>query len=140
MGACKELRARIGSGLKILLCRAPPLDDDKYLEKMDISWMWERPSREDRKCVMNDAATWEQYIRVLVADGVGPDAEYTLLEELRYAGAALPQEKWEIGEMEAWGPWMGVCEEKFKDIKEYCDRGSDDEDVPGPGLQVANLW
>ena len=117
--ACKELRARIGEGLKVVLHRAWPYDVNKFplLEETDISWMWEPPSREDRKCVDDVVESWEQWIRLLVADGVGPEAEYTLLEELRYAGERLPQEKEEIAVMEYWEPWLGVSEEKFGEIK-----------------------
>ena len=140
---CKELRARIGSGLKIMLCRAPPFDDDRfeYLEEMDISWMWRAPSWQDRECVKHKRGTIEQNLRVLIADGVGPEAEYTMLEELHFASDPLPQEAWaigDIGDMEARGPWTGISEEKFKDLKEFW--GTDDEGVPGPRLQTAHLW
>ena len=137
---CKELRARIGTGLEIVLCRAWPFDVNtfEFLEEMDVSWMWEAPSREDRECVEEGCATWDQYIRVLVADGVGEEAEFTLLEELRYAGAALPQEKDEILEMEAWEPWMGVSKDEFRDIKECW--GRDEEEVQNPGAQAAVVW
>ena len=126
---CKELRARIGTGLKITLCRAWPLDVEtfEFLQEMDVTWMWEAPGREDRECVEEGRATWGQYIRVLVADGVGSEAEFTLLEELRYAGGALPQEKEEILEMEAWEPWMGISEDEFRGIKERW--GRDEEEI-----------
>ena len=128
-GACNELRARIGTGLTVMMYRAW-----HYLEEMDISWMWIPPSREEREWVEEGISTWDQYIRVHIADGVYPDAKYTLLEELRYAGEALPQEKDEILEMEAWEPWMGVSEAKFKNIKETW--GREDEEPPAPPSPV----
>lgn len=117
--ACKELRARIGDRLKVVLHRAWPYDVNnfKLLEETDISWMFKPPSHEDRKSVDDAVETWEQWIRCLIADGVGPEPQYTLLEELRYAGEYLPQEKEEIAEMDFWEPWLGVCEERFEEIK-----------------------
>ena len=122
--ACKELRARLGPGLKVLLCRATPYDLFKFrsIEDTDISWMWKPPSRMERDYVEQGIATVDQRIRVLIADGVGAEANYTLLEELLYAGEALPQEKDEVMAMESWEPWTGVSEEEFKDIKEHWGR------------------
>ena len=125
--AFKELRARIGTGLLISLCRTWPYDLEKfkYIEQTNIEWMWKPPSREERNRVEQGVATTDQWIRVLIADGVGPKAEYTLLEELLYACETLPQEKDELAAMESWEPWTGISEDEFKDIKEHW--GKDEE-------------
>ena len=143
-GLCNELRDRIKSGLKsglkVTLRRDWQYDCNNFrlLEDMDISWMWEPPSQEDRLCVEEDPdrATWEQYIRVRIADGVGPEAEYSLLEELRWAGEALPQEKDEIRGMKKWVPWMGIDEDKFANIKENWGR----VDEPDPVDPNVDPW
>ena len=138
-GACKELRARIGDRLKVVLHRAWPYDVNafKLLEETDISWMWKPPSREDRQCVEDGVETWEQWIRCLIADGVGPEAEYSLLEELRYAGEWLPQEKEEIAAMEYWEPWLGLSEEKFGEIKKEKEERLRREEEEARPLPVA---
>ena len=123
-GACKELRARIGPGLKIFLCRASVFDLHTFIfiEDTDISWMWRAPSREERDYIKQGVATVDQRIRVLIADGVGSQAKDTLLEALRYAGEALPQRKDEIMTMESWEPWTGLSEDQFKYIKENWEK------------------
>lgn len=132
VGLCNELRDRIRAGLKVRLCRAWPCDFDKFefLEYVDISWMWGSMSREDREVVVEDRAAWKQYIRVLIKDGVGAEAEFSLLEELRLAGGMLLKGKDEIWEMEKWELWMGTDEDTSKEIKENWRKEEE------PALQV----
>ena len=120
-GACKELIARIGKGLRVSLSRDSGyhISNFKYITDPDITWMWKAPSREERDYVEQGVATVDQRIRVLIADGVGSKAKRTLLEELRDACKALPQEKDEIKAMESWEPCMGVSEDEFEHIKKY---------------------
>ena len=139
--ACNELKARIGPGLKIFLKRAWPYDfwKFKFIEETDISWMWDKPSAEERDRFWNYAATADEDIRILIADGVGTDAEFTLLEELRYAASFLPQEKEEILDLEAWEPWMGVDEDEWQWLKASWPRESDD-DFFRPGRPMVGGW
>ena len=118
--ACKELRARIGAGLTILLLRAWPYDIMKfeYIEDYDISWMWEEPNQIHRGRAHEWVATADEWIRLLIADGVEVGGRSTLLEELRYMGSFLPQMKDDIVEMDVWEPWMGITEQYWQSLKE----------------------
>ena len=118
--ACKELRARIGAGLKILLMRAWPYDimEFEYIEEYDLSWMWEEPNQLHRERAREDVATAAECIRVLIADGAEVEGGYTLLEELRYTASSLPQIKDEIVETDAWEPWMGITEQYWQELRE----------------------
>lgn len=118
--ACKELRARIGAGLKILLLRAWPYDIMKieYIEDYDISWMWEEPNQIHKERAHEWVATADEWIRLLIADGVEVEGRSTLLEELRYMGSFLPQTKDEIVAMDVWEPWMGITEQYWQSLKE----------------------
>ena len=118
--ACKEIKARIGTGLDISLVRARPYDINnfEYIEVYDLSWMWEEPNQMHRERVREQVATADEGIRVLIADGVDMRGEYTLLEELRYAASFLPQTKDEVVQMDAWEPWMGITEGYWQRLKE----------------------
>ena len=122
--ACKELKARIGTGLHISLMRAWPYDINKfeYIEVYDLSWMWEEPNQMQRERVRERVATADEGIRVLIADGVDMKGEYTLLEELRYAASFLPQFKMEVVQMDVWEPWTGITEEYWQRLKEESRR------------------
>lgn len=127
--ACNELRKRIGAGLNVVLIRAWPYDIEKFefLEDYDVSWMWDQPIQAHREHVLKSLSTVDEKIRVLIADGVDPDGEGSLLEELRKAGSFVPQCKDDILRMEVWGPWTGIGETERKSIKESW--GRDDEDL-----------
>ena len=118
--ACKELRVRIGAGLQIFLMRAWPYDitEFEYIEEYDLSWMWEEPNQMHRERAREGVATAAECIRVLIADGVEVDGEYTLLEKLRYTASALPQTKNEIVETSFWEPWMGITEQYWQELKD----------------------
>ncbi|KAM0798528.1 hypothetical protein BDR22DRAFT_378095 [Usnea florida] len=118
--ACKEIKARIGTGLTISLMRAWPYDinEFEYIEEYDISWMWEEPNQMHRERVREWVATADEGIRVLIADGVDVKGEYTLLEELRYAASYLPQTKDEVVQMDVWEPWTGIKEQYWQTLKE----------------------
>ena len=120
--ACKELRARIGTGLNVLLSREWGYDIMKfeYLETHDLSWMWEKPNQMHRERAREWVASADEWIRVLLADGVevGRGWEYNLLEELRFMATYLPQTKDELVEMDAWEPWMGLTEKNWQELKE----------------------
>ena len=126
--ACKELRARIGAGLQIVLERASPYDilEFEYIEEYDLSWMWEEPNQIQRERVREGVATADEWIRVLIADGVEGEREYTLLEKLRSTASILPQKKDEIVEMDVWEPWTGITEEYWQKLKEEWRSDSDD--------------
>ena len=123
--ACKELRARIGAGLTVLLTRAWPYDIDEfeYVEEYDLSWMWEEPNQMHRERARECVATAGEAIRVLIADGVEKEGGNTLLEELRYVASFLPQTKYEIAETDVWEPWMGINEQYWQSLKEDWRRG-----------------
>ena len=125
---CKELRSRIGAGLEIFLARAWPYDavEFEYIEGYDLSWMWEEPDQMQRERVEEWVATAGEWIRVLIADGVEVDGEYTLLEELRYVASFLPQTKDEMVETDVWEPWMGITENRWQHLKETWRRDGDE--------------
>ena len=118
--ACQELRARIGAGLTVFLLRAWPYDIMKfeYIEEYDISWMWEEPNQIHRERTHEWVATADEWIRLLIADGVEVEGRHTLLEELRYMGSFLPQTKDEVVEVDVWEPWMGFTEQYWQSLKE----------------------
>ena len=118
--ACKELRARIGTGLNVFLSREWGYDmmKFKYIEMLDLSWMWEKPNQMHRERVREYVATADERIRVLIADGVEVGGEYTLLEELRYVASYLPQTKDEVVQMDVWEPWTGITETEWRELKD----------------------
>ena len=135
LGACKEIRNRVGTGFKIKLRRSriannhmPPLCSHDAMHFMpwrwrrlghyDISWMLNKPSHADRKHVRNGTALANEIIRVLIADGVDPNSPRTLLEELRDAASLLPQFEKYFRMMEAWEPWTGIEESYWLRLKE----------------------
>lgn len=128
--ACKELRARIGTGLTVLLSREWGYDLDKfeYIETHDLSWMWEGPNQMQRERVREDVATADEAIRVLITDGVEVEREHTLLEALRYRASFLPQTKDEIVEMDVWEPWTGITKRYWQELKENWWRWKEGED------------
>ena len=126
--ACAELKTRIGPGLDIWLARSARVwpdtefdweegEEREYLGESHISWMWDKPSQTHRERVKEGLATADERIRVLIADGVDPGGEYSLLEELRQAGSFLPQYKDDVVEMEVFKPWMGISESYWQWIK-----------------------
>ena len=118
--ACKELRARLGTGLGLLLSREWPYDlmKFKYIEMHDLSWVWEEPNQLQREHVRERVATADEWIRVLIADGVEAEGENTLLDELRYRASFLPQTKDDVVEMDAWEPWTGITEIYWQELKD----------------------
>lgn len=120
--ACKELRARLGTGLEVFLSReyGYDLEGFKYLEILDISWMWEEPNQMQRERVRERVATADEWIRVLIADGVEAEGKckYNLLEQLRYRASSLPQTKDEVVKMDVWEPWTGTTEKEWQKLKE----------------------
>ena len=126
--ACKELRARIGTGLNVLLSREWGYDIMKfeYIEEYELSWMWEEPNEIQRERVREDVATADEGIRVLIADGVEVERECTLLEKLRYRASFLPQTKDEVVKMDVWEPWTGITEQYWQRLKEEWRSDGDD--------------
>ena len=118
--ACKHFRGRLGAGLIVELSRDWPSDlgNFDYLEAYDISWMWVKPNQSHRQRVQDGLATADEKIRVLIADGVDPASEHSLLEELRSAASFLPQLKDDILDMDVWEPWTGISESNWSWIKE----------------------
>lgn len=140
--ACTELRARIGPGLNIRLARVwPPylffFDKEEYIVCSDITWMWDKPSQTHRERVREGLAAADEKIRVLIADGVDPGGEHSLLEELRQAGSFLPQRKDDLVKMDVYEPRMGISESDWQWIKKV--RGGYDEfprdEILDPRLQ-----
>ncbi len=118
--ACKEPKERVGAGLNTLLLRVWPYDTKKFeqIHDFDISWMWGKPSQAHKGRILEGSVAADKRIRVLIADGVDPNKEFILLEELRNAGSFLLQCKDDIVDMEALEPWAGVREASRLDIKE----------------------
>lgn len=127
--ACKKLKARIGTGLKVTLPRIGPYDvgRSKYIDEYDVSWMWTQPSSKHEDRVRDGTATAQEMIRVFIADGVDTDGGYTLLDELRYAASGLPQREQEICSIDVWGPWIGIDETEWRYIKETWEGEHGDE-------------
>ena len=122
--ACTELRKRIGAGLNVTLFRAWPYDTEKfeYMEYYDISWMWDKPNYTCKERLQESLTTVDGRIRRLLAEGVRPNGEYSLLEELRYAGSFLPQYKYQLVKMEVWNTWTGISESEWQWLKKRWGR------------------
>lgn len=91
--------------------------------------MWDPPTWTHRERVRGGIATANERIRVLIADGVDPNGERTLLQELRDAGSFLPQNKIEVARMTAWEPWTGVNESDWLSLRERWGKHENDDDM-----------
>ena len=124
--AIKRLRKRVDGNLEVSIHRDFIYGREKFdfIDPYNVSWMWDPPTLMSRADTDVELVAVEQRIRKLFADGVNPNGDLTLLEELHAAVHQLPQNKNDILEMDDWSVGTGITKEKWLKIKKTWKRPS----------------